>query len=217
MVFDAGRADVSPKAHDGPLAGPLKDSAGRQHTKVWPTRTAARLWADDGQAQVRSGTHRNPRAGRVLLGEWHGRWLTARVVEDATRRADAGYGRDVLAEWSGVIFSRNAARRPEQRPLRQLPIPRTQTTRLQPASRSHRCRHGAQPTRPRGPTPKPARKMTPDPETPDVTHWRAAEVSTVVDVANEAQARELAGLPVETQGEVFAAAHEATLDRLVVA
>jgi len=38
----------------------------------------------------------------------------------------------------------------------------------------------------------------------------AAEVSTVVDVANEAQARELAGLPVETQCEVFAAAHEAT-------
>jgi len=42
-------------------------------------------------------------------------------------------------------------------------------------------------------------------------------VSTVVDVANEAQARELAGLPVETQREVFADAHEATLDRLVVA
>jgi len=39
----------------------------------------------------------------------------------------------------------------------------------------------------------------------------------MVPIANERQARELTGLPVETQREVFAAAHEATLDRLVVA
>ena len=88
------------KLTTGRWQGRYRDGAGRQHTKVWPTRTAARQWADGGQAQVQAGTHRNPRAGRVLLGEWHTRWAASRVVEDATRRADASYGRDVLAEWA---------------------------------------------------------------------------------------------------------------------
>lgn len=87
------------KLPSGLWQGRYRDSAGRQHTKTWPTRTAARKWAADGQAQVRSGTHRNPRAGRMLLGEWHGRWLAARVVEAATRRADVTYSRDVLDQW----------------------------------------------------------------------------------------------------------------------
>lgn len=38
----------------------------------------------------------------------------------------------------------------------------------------------------------------------------AAAVSPIGDIANEGQARELTGLPAETQREVFAAAHEAT-------
>jgi integrase len=61
-----------------------------------PTRTAARQWADDGAAAVRGGSHRNPRAGRTTLTAWHGRWEAARVVEDATRRADKTYSADVL-------------------------------------------------------------------------------------------------------------------------
>lgn len=38
----------------------------------------------------------------------------------------------------------------------------------------------------------------------------AAQIGTTVPIANEAQARELTGLPAETQREVFAAATEAT-------
>ena len=76
-----------------------RDTAGRQHTRVWPTRTAARQWAADQEALVRAGTHRNPRAGRLLLRDWHSRWMAARVVEAATRRADVTYSRDVLEQW----------------------------------------------------------------------------------------------------------------------
>jgi integrase len=74
-----------------------RDATGRRHTKVWPTRTAAKKWAQDGEAAVRQGVHRDPRAGRVTLRDWHARWAEARVVEDATRRRDRTYSRDVLA------------------------------------------------------------------------------------------------------------------------
>jgi len=76
-----------------------RDGAGRQHTRVCATRTAAKQWAADQEALVRAGTHRNPRAGRLLLRDWHSRWIAARVVEAATRRADTTYGRDVLEQW----------------------------------------------------------------------------------------------------------------------
>jgi integrase len=77
--------------------GVYRDAAGKRHTRVWPTKTAARKWAQDGEASVRSGQHRDPRAGRVTLDAWHSRWTAARVVEDSTRRTDRIYSRDVLA------------------------------------------------------------------------------------------------------------------------
>lgn len=84
------------KTPTGRWQGSYRDAAGKRHTKVWPTRTAARTWAADGEAQVRSGQHRDPRAGLITLGEWHARWISARVVEDATRRRDGTYTPDVL-------------------------------------------------------------------------------------------------------------------------
>jgi integrase len=79
------------------VQGIYRDAAGKRHTKVWPTRTAARQWASDGEAAVRQGSHRDPRAGRVILRVWHDRWADARVVEASTRRTDRTYSRDVLA------------------------------------------------------------------------------------------------------------------------
>lgn len=83
----------------GRFQGVYRDASGRRHTKVFTTKTAARSWAADGEATVRAGTHRNPRAGRVRLGEWHARWLAARVVEDATQRRDRTYAKVVLERW----------------------------------------------------------------------------------------------------------------------
>lgn len=80
----------------GRYQGTYRDAAGRRHTKVYPTKTAARKWAQDGEAAVRQGTHRDPRAGRTTLAAWHARWSASRVVEDATRRGDRTYSRDVL-------------------------------------------------------------------------------------------------------------------------
>ncbi len=88
--------ELGPGRHQGSY----RDAAGKRHTKVFATKTAARQWAGDGAATVRSGTHRNPRAGRVTVGEWHARWAAARVVEDATRRGDRTYGAVVLDRWA---------------------------------------------------------------------------------------------------------------------
>lgn len=79
--------------------GVYRDAAGKRHTRVWPTARAARQWAQDGEAAVRAGTHRDPRAGRSALAQWHARWEAARVVEDSTRRTDRTYSKDVLAEF----------------------------------------------------------------------------------------------------------------------
>ena len=84
------------KLPSGSWQGSYRDAAGKRHTKTWPTRTAAKQWAADGEAQVRSGQHRDPRAGRITLAEWHARWTAARVVEDATRRRDRTYAPVVL-------------------------------------------------------------------------------------------------------------------------
>lgn len=78
------------------VQGIYRDAAGKRHTKVFPTRTAARKWAADGEAAVRGGSHRDPRAGRTTLRAWHARWEAARVVEDSTRRNDKIYSNDVL-------------------------------------------------------------------------------------------------------------------------
>lgn len=77
--------------------GVYRDAAGKRHTRVFPTRTAARTWAADGEAAVRAGAHRDPRAGRTTLRVWLERWEQARVVEDSTRRSDQTYRKDVLA------------------------------------------------------------------------------------------------------------------------
>lgn len=86
----------------GSWQGSYRDAAGKRHTRTWPTKTAAMTWANDGEASVRSGAHRNPRAGRITLGTWHARWLAARVVQDATHRRDRTYAKDVLARWSAM-------------------------------------------------------------------------------------------------------------------
>ncbi len=81
------------------VQGVYYDAAGRRHTKVFATKTAARTWAADQKAKVRDGSHRNPRAGRITLGAWHKRWEAARVVEASTARRDATYSKDLLAKW----------------------------------------------------------------------------------------------------------------------
>lgn len=94
-------ASVRKQLGSGNWQGIYRDAAGRRHTKVFPTKTAAKAWAADGESTVRTGTHRNPRAGRVRFEDWHARWIAARVVEESTRRRDRTYAKVVLDRWEG--------------------------------------------------------------------------------------------------------------------
>jgi site-specific recombinase XerC len=70
-----------------------KVSAGRS----FPTESAARTFGLDREADVRRGEHRDPRAGRVTVGEWAEQWYTARVAERRTLAKDrAGLDRHLL-------------------------------------------------------------------------------------------------------------------------
>jgi integrase len=71
-------------------------------TKVFRLKTEAKRWAEEGMAAVRSGEHRDPRAGRTTVAAWHGRWSAARVVSTATGRRNASHWKNhVGPAWGG--------------------------------------------------------------------------------------------------------------------
>lgn len=62
-----------------------KVSAGRS----FPTKTAARAYGLDRDAEVRRGVERDPAAGRITLQSWAARWSAARVAERRTLSKEA--------------------------------------------------------------------------------------------------------------------------------
>lgn len=78
-----------------------RDRAGRRHTKSgFPTERKARLWALDREAEVRAGTHLDPRAGRLTVAAWHDVWWSARVAERTTMAANRSrLDNHILPHW----------------------------------------------------------------------------------------------------------------------
>jgi integrase len=80
-----------------------RDAAGKRHTKVWPTKSSARTWALDREAEVRNGTHRDPKAGRITVGAWWEKWFPIRVIEANTRASyDSQWRNHVKLRWEKV-------------------------------------------------------------------------------------------------------------------
>lgn len=91
------------KLPSGRWQGSYRDRNGKRHTQTWPTKTAAKEWERDGQAAVRAGTHRDPRAGRLTVDAWHERWSAARVVAESTTAKNAAHWRcHVEPEWGST-------------------------------------------------------------------------------------------------------------------
>lgn len=65
-----------------------RDRWGKRHSATFPTITAAKAWRADQLTDVRRGTHHDPRAGRILVKDWHTQWWQARVVERTTLAGD---------------------------------------------------------------------------------------------------------------------------------
>jgi len=68
---------------------------GRRVTKSSVLRGVVRDWANDVEARLARGEIRDPRLGRVTVGQWLNSWLAARVVEPETAAADAATWRRI--------------------------------------------------------------------------------------------------------------------------
>jgi integrase len=73
---------------------------GKRTTRTDSLRRVVADWARYVEAEAARGVWRDPRAGRITVSEWHTKWWGARVVEDETRRGDAGSIKNyVLPAW----------------------------------------------------------------------------------------------------------------------
>jgi integrase len=65
-----------------------KPGTKKRVTKTDKLKGVVKEWADDLEARYARGDRRDPRAGRITLNEWHGRWWEARVVAETTAERD---------------------------------------------------------------------------------------------------------------------------------
>ncbi len=61
---------------------------GKRTTRSDPLKGVVKKWALDLESDIRKGKWRDPRAGRLTVGEWAEQWRAARVVSDETLKAD---------------------------------------------------------------------------------------------------------------------------------
>lgn len=74
---------------------------GKRITRTDKLKSVVADWATEQEAAIRRGIWRNPRAGRMTVGEWAARWWEARVVAPETRRGDDAQMRlRILPQWS---------------------------------------------------------------------------------------------------------------------
>jgi len=72
----------------------------KRTTKTDKLKKVVQKWAYDLEADIEKGQWRDPRAGRISLGEWAVRWRAARVVEPETVRGDNGqFKHHILPRW----------------------------------------------------------------------------------------------------------------------
>ncbi|MGV9536602.1 tyrosine-type recombinase/integrase [Streptosporangium sandarakinum] len=75
--------------------------SGRRITKTDKLKKVLQTWATDQEAKIAQGHKVNPRAGRITVGEWYGKWWPARVVETETRRGDdIAFRHRILPHWA---------------------------------------------------------------------------------------------------------------------
>lgn len=84
----------------GKHQGIAKHPSGKRSTRTFPLKRQALKWAQDVEAGWCRGSVRDPRAGRLTLGDWYALWLPARVVADTTaEREQRIHARFVLPQW----------------------------------------------------------------------------------------------------------------------
>lgn len=79
----------------------LPDGSRRTHTD--PLKGRVRAWADDLEADIRSGQWADPRHGQTTMNAWWKTWSATRVIETATTKRDISLWRNhVQPRWGTV-------------------------------------------------------------------------------------------------------------------
>jgi integrase len=88
------------KLPSGKYQATVRHPSGRRLTKTDPLQRVVKQWAGELEASFARGEIRDPRAGRITVAEWYGRWIGARGVERVTRDKLASVWRThCAAQW----------------------------------------------------------------------------------------------------------------------
>lgn len=72
----------------------------KRYTRTDKLKKVCQHWAEEKEAELRRGEWRDPRIGRITVGEWHERWWEARVVAETTALRDRKLlDRYILLHW----------------------------------------------------------------------------------------------------------------------
>lgn len=73
------------KLPSGKWQATVRHPSGKRITKTDPLKRVVAEWGRELEAQFARGEMRDPRAGRITVGEWYERWSAAHVVAATTR------------------------------------------------------------------------------------------------------------------------------------
>lgn len=63
----------------------VRDRSGKRHYFTDPLKSVVRQWGREQETRFASGDRRDPRAGEIRIGDWHGRRASVRAVEAPTK------------------------------------------------------------------------------------------------------------------------------------
>lgn len=73
------------KLPSGKWQATVRHPSGRRVTKTDPLRRVVSEWARDIESGFAHGTVRDPRSGRITVGEWYARWQPTRGIAETTK------------------------------------------------------------------------------------------------------------------------------------
>lgn len=89
------------KLPSGRWQATVRHPSGKRITQTDELKGRVRQWANDLEASFARGEVRDPRAGRIKVGEWYERWFAARGVDQNTRdRIGSCWDTHCAPQWS---------------------------------------------------------------------------------------------------------------------
>jgi integrase len=71
----------------------IRDPGGRRHSFTDPLKGVVKQWAAEQETQIARGDFRDPRTGKIKVGDWHARVTRARGIEEVTKAKNASLWR----------------------------------------------------------------------------------------------------------------------------